>query len=78
MNTYGDKEISIFGFKFKLKNMILSATIYCVAMLLLVLIDMMITPISWYGVIIGTGFLIALVCAIQLMKVCGLYICFGW
>lgn len=72
MNTYGDKEISIFGFKFKLKNMILSATIYCVAMLLLVLIDMMITPISWYGVIIGTGFLIALVCAIQLMKERGL------
>jgi len=72
MNTYGEKEISIFGFKFKLKNLILSATIYCVAMLLLVLIDMFITTISWYGVIIGTGFLIALVCAVQLMKERGL------
>lgn len=68
MNSYGDKEISIFGFKFKLKNMVLTLIMSCFALIMLILIDMYVRNISWYGVIIGCGFLIALVCAMQLCK----------
>ena len=68
MNSYGDKEISIFGFKFKLKNLILTLVMSCFALIMLILIDMYIRDVSWYGVIIGCGFLIAIVCAIQLCK----------
>ena len=70
--NYGDKIVSIFGFKFKVKNLLLTLIISCVVGIALLLIDMYITPISWYGVIIGTGFLVALMCAIQLCEQRGL------
>ena len=38
----------------------------CAAALVLVLLDMFLMDISWYGVIIGIAFLIAILCAIQL------------
>lgn len=69
MDNYGDKIISIFGFKFKLKNLFLTLIISCAAALILILLDMYLLDISWYGVIIGVAFLIAIVCALQL---CGL------
>ena len=60
MNNYGEKEINIFGFKWKLKNVILTLTVACAVLLILLLLDLYVTDISWYGVIIGTGFLVAL------------------
>lgn len=72
MENYGDKIITIFGFKFKLKNILLTLIIACVVGIALLLIDMYVTKISWYGVIIGTGFLVALMCATQLCELRGL------
>jgi len=72
MNNYGDKIISIFGFKFKLKHLLLTLVLASVALVILLLIDMYVHEISWYGVIIGIGFLIAIVCAVQLCKERGL------
>lgn len=71
-NVFGDKVISIFGFKFKIKNLLLTLIISCFVAVVLVLLDLYVINISWYGVIIGTGFLIALVCAIQLCQYRGL------
>jgi phosphatidylglycerol:prolipoprotein diacylglycerol transferase len=71
-NSYGDKLVSIFGFKFKVKNLILTFTMSCFVFLVLLLLDMYVTPISWYGVIIGVGFLVAIVCAVQLCGYRGL------
>lgn len=66
MDNFGDKKINIFGFKFKLKNFILTITVALAVLLVLLLVDMFVTDVSWYGVIIGTGFLVALVMACQL------------
>lgn len=71
-NSLGDKYISIFGFKFKLKNFILSITIALVVLMGLLLFDMYVKDVSWYGVIIGVGFLVALVMACQLCECRGL------
>lgn len=72
MNSLGDKYINILGFKFKLKNFVLTITIAVAVYLVLFLIDMFWTDVSWYGVIIGTGFLVALVMACQLCESRGL------
>lgn len=73
MNTLGDKNINIFGFKFKLKNFLLTVIIALFVLLVLILLDTFeVMDVSWYGVIIGTGFLIALVMATQLCENRGL------
>lgn len=73
MNTLGDKNINIFGFKFKLKNFLLTVIIALFVLLVLILLDTFkVMDVSWYGVIIGTGFLIALVMATQLCESRGL------
>ena len=72
MNNYGDKIISVFGFKFKIKNLLLTLIIACAVAIALVLVDMYITKISWYGVIIGTAFLVAIMFSTQLFEFRGL------
>lgn len=72
MDNYGDKIVSIFGFKFKLKNMLLTLIISCTVAIALVLLDLYVLDISWYGVIIGSAFLVALMCAIQLCECRGI------
>lgn len=73
MNNLGDKEINILGFKFKLKNFILTITVSVAVFLVLFLIDQFTkVDVSWYGVIIGVGFLVALVMACQLCEERGL------
>lgn len=73
MNTLGDKNINIFGFKFKLKNFLLTVIIALFVLLVLILLDTFeVMDVSWYGVIIGTGFLVALVMATQLCENRGL------
>lgn len=73
MNTLGDKNINIFGFKFKLKNFLLTVIIALFVLLVLILLDTFeVMDVSWYGVIIGTGFLVSLVMATQLCENRGL------
>lgn len=73
MNTLGDKNINIFGFKFKLKNFLLTVIIALFVLLVLILLDTFnVMDVSWYGVIIGTGFLVALIMATQLCENRGL------
>ncbi len=67
-----DKEFSIFGFKFKVRNVLLTGIIACTLLIVLLLLDMYVTPISWYGVIMGTAFLVAIFLSSQLMKERGL------
>lgn len=73
MDNLGDKQINILGFKFKLKNFILTITVALVVLLVLILLDTLTSiDISWYGVIIGIGFLVALVMATQLCEARGI------
>ena len=62
------KEFSVFGFKFKVDKLLTTLAIAAGLLIILLLVDMYLTDISWYGVIIGTGFVIALWLATQLAK----------
>ncbi len=64
---FNDKYFTIFGFKFNLKYTLIGACVALFALGVLLILDATVTKISWYGVIIGCGFLVALFVAIQLM-----------
>ena len=65
-------EFTIFGFKFNIRKTLITLAIACVLFIVLLILDMYVTDISWYGVIIGCGFLVALFVAMQLAKNRGL------
>lgn len=60
-----DNEFHVFGFKFKWRNTLITLGIAAAVLIVLLLVDMYLMPISWYGVIIGTAFLVALLLATQ-------------
>lgn len=60
------KEFNVFGFKFRVDKLLITLSIALGLFLILLLVDMYITDVSWYGVIIGTGFVVALWVAVQL------------
>ncbi len=66
------KEFSVFGFKFRWDKVLITLGIALAFLLVLILVDMFLTDVSWYGVIIGTGFVVALWLAIQLAEFRGL------
>lgn len=59
-------EFSIWGFKFKTKNLMITLGVAAVVLLGLLLFNAFVREVSWYGVIIGLGFLVALWLATQL------------
>ena len=63
-----DKEFKVFGFKFKWKNTLIAFAIMAAMLIVLLLLDMYVTHISWYGVIIGFAFLTALVLGTQTVQ----------
>ena len=67
-----DKEYTIYGFRFKVKNTLITVAVACAILIVLLLIDRYLTPISWYGVIIGSAFMVALVLATQTVTERGL------
>ena len=68
----GMKEyFNLLGFKIKTKSFFITAIIAAAVLLLLLGIDALWLDISWYGVIIGTGFLMAIVVAIANAKLRG-------
>ena len=60
-----DKEFRVFGFKFKWKNTLITLGVAAAILIVLLLLDMYVISISWYGVIIGTAFLVALTLGTQ-------------
>ncbi len=67
-----DKNFRVFGFEFNVRKFLITIAVAAGILALLLILDMYVTSISWYGVIIGTGFLMALALAPQLMKERGL------
>ncbi len=66
------KEFSVFGFKFRWDKVLITLGVAAGFLAILLVVDMYITSVSWYGVIIGTGFVVALWLAIQLAEYRGL------
>lgn len=60
------KDFSVFGFRFRLDKLLITLAIALGLFAILLVVDMYITDVSWYGVIIGTGFVVALWIATQL------------
>lgn len=58
-------KVSIFGYEFNTKAFILTLIVALVVLLLLVALTLFGMEISWYGVLFGTGFLVALCLAGQ-------------
>lgn len=59
---------SIFGFKFETKKAILVLGISIAVLLLLIALNVMGVEISWYGVLIGVAFLLAILLSSQLCE----------
>ena len=57
------ENFNLFGFKINTKNFFITLAIASGVLLVLLLVDALWLNISWYGVIIGTGFLIAIAVA---------------
>ena len=66
---FNNKEFKIYGFKFNLKKTLIGLGVAVVLLGVLLLIDSFVTEISWYGIIMGTAFLVALFIAIQLLPI---------
>ena len=61
-------EFSIWGFKIKTKNFMLTLGIGALVLIALLLFNAFVKEVSWYGVIIGVGFMLALWLATQLAE----------
>lgn len=57
------ENFNLFGFKINTKNFLITMAVSAGALLLLLLLDALWLDISWYGVLIGTGFLLAIAVA---------------
>ena len=68
---FNKKEFKIYGFKFNLKYTLIGLAIAIGVLTLLLIVDNFITDVSWYGVIIGSAFLVALFVAIQMLPTKG-------
>ena len=66
------KKLKFFGFEFNLKHVLYGLGIYAAFIAVFLIIDAFWFSVSWYGVIIGTGFLLAIIFASELMKERGL------
>ena len=61
-------KFTIWGFKFKTKNVMMTLGIAAVVLIVLLIFNAYVREVSWYGVIIGVGFLVALWLATQLAE----------
>lgn len=59
-------DFTIWGFKINTRKFMLTLGISAAVLILLVVLDMFVIDISWYGVIIGVGFLVAIWLATKL------------
>lgn len=64
---------TFFGFKINTRNFILTMVIGFAALLFLIGVDILWLDISWYGLLIGLGFILAIVVASELAKERGVY-----
>lgn len=62
------KDFKFFGFKINTKNFLIAIGLYALLIGVLLIIHNFWFDVSWYGVIIGTGFLVAIIIACELMK----------
>lgn len=67
-----NKNFKVFGFEFNVRKFLITMACALMVFAVLLILDMYVTPISWYGVIMGTAFLVAIVLGCQLMKERGL------
>ena len=60
------------GFKVNTKKFLITSGIFAAVVLILVLCDLLLFRVSWYGFLMGTAFLIAVVVSAELMPLRGL------
>ena len=59
--SFDKKQLNIFGFKFDIKSLVAVSAIYLAAIILLLGLSMFGIDVSWYGVMVGTAFLLSIV-----------------
>ena len=62
------ENFTIWGFKFNTKKLMLTLGIGAIVLIVLMIINAYVHEVSWYGVIIGTGFLVAIWIVTQLSE----------
>lgn len=72
LEEYNKQFVKFFGFKFNAKQFWLTVVCALGVLALLVVLTIVGVEISWYGVLVGLGFMVALVLAIQLCNERGL------
>lgn len=72
LDKYNKKTVRFFGFKFDAKQFFITMGITIGILVLLIALTLFGVEISWYGVLVGLGFLVALVLSMQLCKERGL------
>ncbi len=68
IDDYRKSTVQFFGFKFETKTFLVTMAIALGAFLILLALTIFNLPVSWYGVLFGTGFLVALALSGQLCK----------
>jgi phosphatidylglycerol:prolipoprotein diacylglycerol transferase len=72
LDSYNKQTISLFGFKFERKTFFTTIAIALGVLSILLILSICNVGISWYGVLFGLGFLVALALAPQMFKVNGI------
>ncbi len=62
------QDFNFLGFTINIRKFLLTLAIFCGVVIVLMLVHMFITPISWYGFLMGCAFLLAVVIACDLAK----------
>lgn len=62
------EDFNFLGFKINIKKFLLTLAIFAGVVIVLVLVDMFLLDVSWYGFLMGCAFLLAVVMACDLMK----------
>ena len=62
------EEFNFLGFKINTRKFLMSVAIFAGVLIVLLLLDMFVLNISWYGFLMGCAFLLAVIMATDLMK----------
>lgn len=62
------EDFNFLGFKINTKKFLITLAVFCAVVIVLLLLDMFVISISWYGFLMGCAFLLAVVIACDLMK----------
>lgn len=62
------EDFNFLGFKINTRKFLMTVAVYAAIIIVLMILDMFVLDISWYGFLMGSAFLLAVVMATDLMK----------